>query len=173
MTYKLLSRAALAAAAALIAACNPIPDTVKIGVAQPLSGPLAPLGRDMVNGVQLAVNDLNKRGVVIDGKKVTLEVVTADDKANPEAGKAAAQQLIEAKVTAVVGHLNSGVSIAAAPLYAAAHIPQLAISTKPEYTRQGLPTTFRLVANDALQAKAMGSYAARSLNGSSLSLIHI
>lgn len=171
MTYKLLSRAALAAAAALIAACNPIPDTIKIGVAQPLSGPLAPLGRDMVNGVQLAVNDLNKRGVVIDGKKVTLEVVTADDKAHPEAGKAAAQQLIEAKVTAVVGHLNSGVSIAAAPLYAAAHIPQLAISTKPEYTRQGLPTTFRLVANDALQAKAMGSYAARSLNGSSYAVI--
>ncbi|HWP18254.1 MAG TPA: branched-chain amino acid ABC transporter substrate-binding protein [Burkholderiaceae bacterium] len=171
MSHKLLSRAAFAAAAVLIAGCNPIPDTVKIGVAQPLSGPLASLGRDMVNGVQMAVDDLNQRGVVIDGKRVKLEVVAVDDKADAEAGKAAARQLIEAKVTAVVGHLNSGVSIAAAPLYAGAKIPQLAISTKPEYTRLGLPTTFRLVANDALQAKAMGSYAARSLNGSSYAVI--
>ena len=39
-------------------------------------------------------------------------------------------------------------------------IPQLAISTKPEYTQLGLPTTLRLVANDTMQAKALGSFAA-------------
>jgi len=49
----------------------------------------------------------------------------------------------------------------AAPIYAAAHVPQLAISTKPEYTKLGLPTTLRLVASDDLQSRALGSYAAQ------------
>lgn len=150
------------AAAAFLGACSRVPDTVKIGVGQPLSGPLAPLGRDLVNGVQMAVDEINAAGGVrIRGKAVQLEVVTADDKANPEAGKEAAQALVDAGVLVAVAHLNSGVSIPTAPIYAQAGIPQLAISTKPDYTRQGLPTTLRLVANDDLQSRAIGSYAAQ------------
>lgn len=150
---------ALAAIVAL-AGCNRIPDTVKIGVAQPMSGPLAALGQDMKNGVQLAVDELNTEGYKIDGKPVKLEVVALDDKASADEGRKVAQTLVDAGVVAVVGHLNSGVSIAAAPVYAEHGVAQLAISTKPEYTELDLPTTLRLVANDALQSKALGSFAA-------------
>lgn len=145
---------------AALAGCQPgVPDTVKIGVAQPLSGPLKELGQDMVDGTQMAIDDINKEGLKIDGKLVKLELVKADDKADAKAGEAAAKQLIEAGVVAVIGHLNSGVSMAAAPIYAEKSIPQLAISTKPEYTQMGHATTLRLVASDALQSKAMGSIA--------------
>lgn len=154
-----------------LAGCNRIPDTVKIGVAQPLSGPLGPLGIDMKNGVQLAVDELNAKGFRIDGKRVTLEVVAVDDKADAATGRAVAQTLVDAGVVAVVGHLNSGVSIAAAPVYAAQGIPQLAISTKPEYTQLELPTTLRLVANDALQSKALGSYAATQIDGKKFAVV--
>ncbi|GAA0757253.1 branched-chain amino acid ABC transporter substrate-binding protein [Ideonella azotifigens] len=147
--------------AGMLSACHPLPDTIKIGVAQPLSGPLKDLGQDMLDGTKMAVEELNKEGFKIDGKTIKLEVVAADDKADAEAGKQAAKTLIDAGVVAVIGHLNSGVSMAAAPLYAEKMIPQLAISTKPEYTKMGLPTTFRLVASDALQSKAMGSFAAQ------------
>lgn len=143
-----------------LSACSRIPDVVKIGVAHPMSGPLAVLGADTLNGVKLAIDELNAKVVVIDGKRVLLELVSADDEADVEAGKRAARQLIDANVVAVIGHLNSGVSIAAAPLYAERMIPQLALSTKTEYTQLGLPTTLRLVANDTMQAKAMGSFAA-------------
>ena len=160
-----------AIASALLTGCNRIPDTVKIGVAQPLTGPLGPLGTDMKNGVQLAVDELNAKGFKINGKPVTLEVVAVDDKADAAIGKTAAQVLVEAGVVAVVGHLNSGVSIAAAPTYAEANIPQLAISTKPEYTKQDLPTTLRLVANDALQSKALGSYAATQIDGKRFAVV--
>ena len=169
-TRSLLLCAAVASTL-LATGCNRIPDTVKIGVAQPLTGPLGPLGTDMKNGVQLAVDELNAKGFKIDGKPVTLEVVAVDDKADAAVGKNAAQVLVEAGVVAVVGHLNSGVSIAAAPTYAAAHIPQLAISTKPEYTKQDLPTTLRLVANDALQSKALGSYAATQIDGKKFAVV--
>lgn len=147
------------AAGGLLTGCSNIPDSIKIGVAQPLSGPLSALGKDLLNGVQLAVNELNKANFSIDGKRVTLEVMSVDDKADAATGKAVAQQLVDAGVVAVIGHLNSGVSIEAAPIYAAAGIAQIAISTNPKFTQLGHETTFRMVANDNLQARAIGSFA--------------
>lgn len=144
--------------AASLTACNSTPSTIKIGVAQPLTGPLSALGQDMLNGVQLAVEELNQSGFQIKGKPVTFEVVAVDDRADAKTGVEVAKQLVDAGVTVVIGHLNSGVSIAAAPIYAEKSIAQLAISTNPKYTELGLPTTLRLVANDKLQAKAIGSF---------------
>ena len=85
--------ATVVAAATLLGACQRTPDVVKIGVGQPLSGPLAALGRDLVNGVQLAVDEINAAGGVrIDGKVgAGWKLVTADDQADAEAGMAAAQ----------------------------------------------------------------------------------
>lgn len=165
MTHELDRRRFAAGALALgagawLGGCSKVPDTARIGVAQPLSGPLAALGQDLLNGVQLAVNELNKAGFSIGGKRVALEVVAQDDRADPASGRAAAQQLVDAGVAAVVGHLNSGVSLETAPIYAARNVPQLIISTNPKITQLGLPTTFRIVANDALQARAIGSFAA-------------
>ncbi|HNN89281.1 MAG TPA: branched-chain amino acid ABC transporter substrate-binding protein [Giesbergeria sp.] len=147
------------AAGGLLTGCGNIPDSIKIGVAQPLSGPLSALGKDLLNGVQLAVNELNKANFSIEGKRVTLEVMSVDDKADAATGKAVSQQLVDAGVVAVVGHLNSGVSIETAPIYAAAGIAQIAISTNPKFTQLGHETTFRMVANDNLQARAIGSFA--------------
>ena len=55
-----------------ITGCSKVPDTIKIGVAQPLSGPLAGLGQDLLNGVKLAVEEINRSGLNVDGKRVTL-----------------------------------------------------------------------------------------------------
>ena len=149
-----------------VGACsNSVPDTVKIGVAQPLSGPLARLGKDMLTGAQMAVNDLNAANYTVNGQKVKFEIVSRDDKSDPAVGKTVAQELVSAGVVAVIGNLNSGVSIEAAPVYGAAHIAQLAISTNPKYTQLNLPTTLRLVANDDVQAKAMAAYAASYMEG--------
>ena len=154
------------AAATLLSGCGKVPDTIKIGVAQPLSGPMAALGQDLLNGVNLAVDELNKGGYTVDGKRVTLEVVAVDDKADAATGKAVAQQLVDAGVVAVIGHLNSGVSIEAAPIYAAKDIAQIAISTNPKFTQLGLNSTFRMVASDTRQARAIGSFAATQLSAS-------
>ena len=156
--------ATLAGIACLVAAagCSRVPDVVTIGVAQPLSNGLAPLGQDMVNGARMAVDEINAAdGVNVRGKRVRLALLVADDKGTNEAGDAAARKLVDEDVEVAIADLNSGVSIHAAPIYAAARIPQLAISTKPEFTRLGLPTTLRLVASDDLQSKALGSYAAQ------------
>lgn len=147
------------ASALLLAACDRVPSTIRIGVAQPMSGNLGALGQDMHNGVKLAVDELNKSGFRVKDQPVTLEIVAVDDRSDAATGKEGAKQLVEAGVVAVIGHLNSGVSIEAAPIYAEKGIAQLAISTNPKYTDLGFKTTFRLVANDNLQAKAIGSFA--------------
>jgi branched-chain amino acid transport system substrate-binding protein len=168
-TLRLLSASAVASSG-LLAGCDSTPAVIKIGVAQPLSGNLAALGQDLLNGVNLAAEEINKEGYKVKGKTVTFEIVAVDDKANAETGKAVAQQLVDAGVVAVIGHLNSGVSIAAAPIYAGRNIAQLAISTNPKFTQLGLDTTFRLVANDTLQAKAIGSYSASQIVGTRYAL---
>lgn len=159
------------AIAAGLAGCDTSPNRVLIGVAHPMSGPLAALGADTLNGVNLAVRELNQEGIKVDGRTTVLEVVSVDDKADPEVGKQVARKLVEQKVAAVVGHLNSGVSMAAAPFYANALIPQLAMSTKPEYTQMGLPTTLRLLANDTIQALALASFAAEQTDGQAFALV--
>lgn len=161
----------LLAASALLSGCDNPPATIKIGVAQPLSGNLAALGQDLLNGVKLAVDELNKEGFKIKGKTVTIEVVAMDDRSDPAAGVDVAKQMVEAGVVAVIGNLNSGVSIPAAPIYAEKNIAQLAISTNPKFTQLGLATTFRLVANDSLQARAIGSFAANQLNATKFAVV--
>lgn len=149
-----------------------VPDSLRIGVAAPFSGELAHQGRDLLHGVQMAVEEINAQGGVrIGGKNVRLAVVSADDQANAAEGQRAAQALLAQDVLVAVAHLNSGVSIPAAPLYAKAGVPQLAISTKPEYTRLGLPTTLRLVANDDMQSQAMGSYALQMPGAARLAVV--
>ena len=162
---------ALTTATLALAGCDNPPATVRIGVAQPLSGNLAALGQDLHNGVKLAVAELNKEGFNIKGKPVTLEIVAMNDRSDPATGKEVAQKMLDAGVVAVIGNLNSGVSIEAAPIYASKDIAQLAISTNPKFTQLGLATTYRLVANDTLQAKAIGSFAASQLNAARYAVV--
>ena len=158
--HAFLSAAATTLLLGALAGCDHAPSVIKIGVAQPLSGSIGAQGQDMLNGAQLAVDEINAGGGVrIGSARARLEIVSADDKADAEAGKVAAQRLVEADVLVALANLNSGVSIAAAPIYAQANIPQLAISTKPSYTQLQLATTLRLVANDDLQSRAIGSFA--------------
>ena len=122
---------------------------VKIGHVGPMSGAIAHLGKDNENGARLAVEELNAKGVSIGGKKIKFELVAEDDAADPKQGTAAAQKLVDAKVSGVIGHLNSGTTIPASKIYSDAGVPQISPSaTNPKYTRQGYKTTFRVVADD-------------------------
>ncbi len=145
---------------------------VRIGHVGPTSGAIAHLGKDNENGARMAIEELNTAGVMIDGKKVTLELMAEDDAADPKQGTAVAQKLVDAKVNGVVGHLNSGTTIPASKLYSDAGIPQISPSaTNPKYTRQGFKTTFRMVADDTQLGGALGRYAVGTLKGKSIAVI--
>ncbi|MEY4756079.1 MAG: hypothetical protein RJA34_977 [Pseudomonadota bacterium] len=145
---------------------------VTIAHVGPTSGAIAHLGKDNENGAIMAVEELNAAGVSIGGKKVTLKLMTEDDAADPKQGTAVAQKLVDAKVSGVIGHLNSGTTIPASRIYSDAGIPQIsASSTNPKYTRQGFKTTFRVVADDTQLGGSLGRYAVNSLKAKTVAVI--
>ena len=157
----------------MLTACGPnIPATIKIGVAQPLSGSSAARGQDLLNGVKLAAAELNASGYKIAGKPVQIEVVAMDDKSDKEEAKKVAQAMVDQKVTAVIGHLSSDVTEAVIPIYKSGNVPQLFTSSAAELTTQGGGNAFRLVANDALQARAIASYLAETLNAGKVAILN-
>ena len=106
----------IAAACIAISAHAADPLVVRIGHVAALSGPAAHLGRDNENGVRMAIEELNAKGVQIGGRTARFELVAEDDAGDPKQGTAAAQKLVDMKVNGVVGHLNSGTAIPAARL---------------------------------------------------------
>ncbi|MGF6568256.1 amino acid/amide ABC transporter substrate-binding protein, HAAT family [Paraburkholderia fungorum] len=165
-----------AGASAAVAASAPAPVSeatiVKIGHAAPLTGGIAHLGKDNENGARLAVEEINKQGLTIDGHKIQLELDAQDDAADPKTGTAVAQKLVDDHVVAVVGHLNSGVSIPASKIYSDASIVQISpSSTNPAYTQQGFKTTYRVVATDAQQGPALANYATKALGAKRIAIV--
>ena len=176
------SAIALSVAALILTACGKGGDKaaavpadgveVKIGHVAPLTGPIAHLGKDNENGARLALEEINKAGLTIDGKKVVLTLVPEDDAEDPKTATQVAQKLVDAKVVGVVGHLNSGTSIPASKIYSDAGITQISpSSTNPDYTKQGFKTTYRLVATDAQQGPALGNYVANTLKAKTVAII--
>lgn len=137
---------------------------VKIGHAGPLSGPLAALGQDDENGARLAIEDISAQGLTIDGHAIRLELDTQDDAGDPKKGVDAAQKLVADHVSAVVGHLNSDVSILASKVYSDANVAQISpASTNSGYTKQGFKTTFRVVPTDVQEGPVLATYVLKTL----------
>jgi branched-chain amino acid transport system substrate-binding protein len=145
---------------------------VKIGHVAPISGPSAHLGKDNENAARMAIDELNAKGFTINGQKVTLQLVSEDDGADPKQGTAVAQKLVDAKVNGVVGHLNSGTTVPASKIYNDAGIPQISpATTAPVYTRQRFPGAFRVVASDAKLGGTLSKYAIDTLHAKSIAII--
>jgi len=170
--HKLLPIAAAAMLCAGFASQASADQVVKIGHVAPLTGGIAHLGKDNENGARLAIEEINKKGLTIGGQKITLELDAQDDAADPRQATQVAQKLVDDKVVAVVGHLNSGTSIPASKIYSDAGIVQISPSaTNPTYTLQGFKTTYRVVATDAQQGPALANYASKGLKAKSVAIV--
>jgi branched-chain amino acid transport system substrate-binding protein len=153
----------IAAAIALIGCGDqkPAAQEVKIGHVAPLTGGIAHLGKDNENGARLAVEQANESKAQIGGQAVRFTLIAEDDQEDPKVGTTVAQKLVDAKVAGVVGHLNSGTSIPASPIYNQAGIPVISGSaTNPKLTEQGYKNQFRVVGRDDQQGPAIASYLA-------------
>jgi branched-chain amino acid transport system substrate-binding protein len=145
---------------------------VKIGHVAPISGPSAHLGKDNENAARMAIDELNAKGVTLNGQKVTLQLISEDDGADPKQGTAVAQKLVDAKVNGVIGHLNSGTTVPASKIYNDAGIVQISpATTAPVYTRQHFPGAFRVVASDAKLGSTLSKYAIDTLHAKNIAII--
>ena len=147
-------------------------EIIKIGHVAPVSGPSAHLGKDNENGAKMAIEDLNAKGIKIDGKPVKFVLQLEDDGGDPKQGTAVAQKLVDAKVNGVIGHLNSGTTIPASKIYYDAGIPEISpATTQTQYTKQGFNSAFRVVANDAKLGGTLGAYAVGKMGAKKIAVI--
>ncbi len=146
-------------------------DDVKIGFAAPMTGAQAHYGKDMQNGIVLAIEDINATKPTIGGKPVKFVLDTQDDQADPRTGTTVAQKLVDDGIKGMLGHFNSGTTIPASRIYANAGIPQIAMATAPEYTTQGYKTTFRMMTSDTQQGSVAGTFAVKDLGMKKIAIV--
>jgi len=112
--HRMLARAATAtaglglAASVLAQTVPPGPEPVRLGIIFPLSGGSSDMGQSALTGARVAVEEINQVGGLL-GRP--LELVVRDDKADPDTGLKAAEDLVlKEKVAATVGFCNTGVA---------------------------------------------------------------
>ena len=137
-------------------------DTVKIGSLLPLTGGSANMGMSARDGQRLAVKEINAKGGVL-GRQ--LELVELDDEAKPEKAAQNMQSMLSKGIVACSCGVNTGVVASYQKDLQAAKIPNVipaSAGTKLTKTFAAAPEgnyTFRVQANDTLQAQMMVDYA--------------
>ncbi len=136
--------------------------SIKIGLASVMTGPVALIGQQSKEGAELRVRQINAAGGVL-GRK--LELVVADHACDPAQGINAVSKLMSDEVTAIIGSACSSVTLATMPLIQRNEVVQLEyLGTNPKITggagKGGNPWQFRLNIDDGIMVEALSKYIA-------------
>mgnify|MGYP003626032466 CR=1 FL=1 len=146
-------------------------DTIKIGIAGPLSGAYAAFGEQLWRGAKQAAEDINQHGGVL-GKSI--ELIQADDACEPKQAVSVANRIVDhEEVNAVIGHFCSSSTIPASEIYADADIIMITpASTNPTVTDRGLHNVFRTCGRDDQQGVVAASFIVDDLKAKNVAVIH-
>ncbi|AVA34972.1 branched-chain amino acid transport system substrate-binding protein [Cupriavidus metallidurans] len=148
MQYKTLGRffplAACAVAAMVASAPTLAQEVVKIGYTGPLSGGAALYGKNVLSGIQMAVDEINASGLEVKGKKIKLEVVSLDDKYAPAEAAINARRLVQQYKTPAVFVPHSGGIFALQAFNEQEKFMVMAYSSVPRITDAGNKLTIRI-----------------------------
>lgn len=137
-----------------------------IGVLAPTEGGLVDFGRGIRNAVALAIREANDAGTL---PGWTIEMRVIDDSSDPAKGKSGAETLVgDNTVVGVIGPYNSGVALAALPVFAQANmalispsntLTDLTLGANPAMPARPFPNYFRMVGSDAMQGEFLAAQA--------------
>jgi branched-chain amino acid transport system substrate-binding protein len=165
-------------AATLLVSCGPKEPTkgdVTVYVTVPLSGFQANGGQTVVGGAKLAAEHVNREGGV-NGYRVVIEAI--DDESDSDVAVGVAEEIAAAiaagkNVLGVVGHLNSGQTIAAMDIYK--DLPLNVVTptaSNPALTASGYRNFFRVNANDEVQAQVDAQFLVDTLGARRVVVMH-
>ncbi|MDF2500817.1 MAG: braC 2 [Anaerosporomusa subterranea] len=143
---------------------------VKIGFIGPLTGGNSATGVGMKNSVDLAVKQANASGKL----PYKLELVVADDAADPTTAVNAANKLIsDPGVVAVVAHFNSGAALATVPVFHKNAMPAvIAAAIHPNITKDGFKEITRVITAADVQNEVAGDVASKEWGLRTFAVIH-
>ncbi len=109
-------------------------EPIRIGVLAPLTGGGAPYGPNIVKAAQLAADEINNAGGILDGRKI--EIFAEDDETNPTSAVKAARKLLDIdRVVAITGIWGSGPILAVRPLTLEKNVVLTAVGSADEVTQ--------------------------------------
>lgn len=164
---------ALSGLLALACACSEglAQATAYIGFMAPRSGSNRERGESMINGAQMAVDELNRRKPKIGGAPVSFGLLAQDDRYNPHTGEFIARYFVKRGVIAALCH-SSTVCIASAPVLRQAGIAQISVgATNPQFTQAPGGLAFRLLGHSAQGGALFGQYAYADMKLSRIAVI--
>ena len=143
-------------------------ETIKIGMGAPMTGDNAQFGVDISQGAKIAITDAGD----LNGFK--FELLAEDDGGSAEGGAAVANKFVsDPTVVAIAGHIFSGATGAAIPIYEKAGLPMMSPSaTNPALTQSGSKVFNRLVFTDAAQGKFAATYIYNTLKLTKMAVLH-
>lgn len=134
---------------------------IPVGFYGALTGDQAAFGTATINGVRIAVEEINAAGGVL-GRKIRL--VIEDDQGRAEEAASVVTKLITSnRVEALIGENSSSQSLAAGPIAQANGVPMISpSSTNPMVTEKG-DYIFRVCFTDPYQGEALASFVRKNL----------
>ncbi|MFN4119080.1 ABC transporter substrate-binding protein [Acidovorax sp.] len=117
---------------------------VKIGYSGPLSGGAALYGKNVLSGMEMAVQEINAKGLEVGGQKVKLEIVALDDKYNPSETAINTQRLVQEHKAPAVLVPHSGGSFAVMATNEAQKVLLLSYTSVPQITERNNKLTLRI-----------------------------
>lgn len=139
--------------------------TVTVGDSTSLSGAIAQLGQTGLQGVQLAIDDLNSKGGVL-GK--TVKLVSADDNATPATGASQVRDMITSNhVSALFGPVSSAVAAAQEQVSNQFSVPMFFYTSNDISLMRGGDNkyAFQFVPNTLMEPNAVADYFAKQTSG--------
>lgn len=137
-------------------------DSVKIGLALPLSGAAATYGQELQRGAEYAADLVNQRGGILGGRKI--ELVFEDEKGTPQGGVAAVQKLMSVgRVKAITGGTNSSVVLAESSVTKKRILQVNAGAQADAITDHGSPWLFQINNTVSLNSEAFNTYIIKTL----------
>lgn len=159
----------LALGASMALSTAALADDITIAVAGPMTGGESAFGRQMQNGAEMFIADLNASGGVL-GKKLALEI--GDDACDPKQARSVAEKFAGAKIPFVAGHFCSSSSIPASEAYADGNVLQITpASTNPLFTERKLWNVARVCGRDDQQGLVAADYIAKNFKGKNIAIL--
>jgi branched-chain amino acid transport system substrate-binding protein len=138
---------------------TPVPEdprAIKVGIFLPMTGAKEGFGRATLAGAELAVEQINTAGGVLDRP---LKLVVEDTRSEPGQAAAAVKILAGKGVYALIGEVTSEATLEAAPAAVEAGLPLIVpAATHPDVTKAG-PMVFRISYVDPFPAVVMSKFA--------------
>ncbi len=135
-------------------------DTIKIGEIGPQTGEVAVYGLTTLQGIELAIKEINAAGGVLDKK---LELIAEDDKADPSEAVTVYNRLKNENVAAIIGSITSKPTDAVATNSTEDGIPIITPTGTMAAITEGKENVFRTCYIDPYQGKVLAAFAADKL----------